>query len=198
IKRLCEIYGHTYADNRTKIWISSIAGGYTSAYVGRGLLMSWLKVIPGMSLATSASAGVVTYALGLLFRRHFNNGGTPDTVDVKAMKTQFKDDLQTAGQHIDGQDESVVSTQTQQDDLTLIEGIGPKTQDLLGESHIQTFKQLAETPVNDLQAMLDAGGSRFKLCHPDTWPEQAQLASDQHWQALDELKLQLKGGRRSS
>lgn len=198
LKGLCEIYGHSYTDNRIKTWLSSIVGGYASAYVGRRLLMNWLKVIPGMSLATSVSAGVVTYALGLLFRRHFNNGGTPGTVDVKVMKAQFKDDLKTAAKQMDSKEEPEVAEQTQPDDLTLVEGIGPKTQDLLSESDITTFKQLAQTPVNELQAMLDAGGSRFKLCHPETWPEQAQLACEQQWQALDDLKQQLKGGRRLS
>lgn len=84
---------------------------------------------------------------------------------------------------------------TQVDDLTLIEGIGPKINALLNQNGIYTFAQLAAMTVERLHAILEAGGPRFRLADPKTWPEQAQLARDGKWDALQALQDRLKGGR---
>jgi predicted flap endonuclease-1-like 5' DNA nuclease len=63
------------------------------------------------------------------------------------------------------------------DDLTRINGVGPKVASLLQESGIQTFAQLARTDVARLQAILDKAGSRYRLIDPTDWPEQARQLS---------------------
>ncbi|MFQ5613063.1 MAG: DUF4332 domain-containing protein [Anaerolineae bacterium] len=80
------------------------------------------------------------------------------------------------------------------DDLTRIEGIGPKISSLLQTAGIATFSQLATTGVDRLQEILDEAGLR--LADPGTWPEQAQLAAAGDWGTLDTLQNELKGGRR--
>ncbi len=80
------------------------------------------------------------------------------------------------------------------DDLKKIEGIGPKTEHILNEHGILTFAQLAETPVETLQAILDE--ANFRLGDPGTWAEQAALAARGEWDALQTLQDSLKGGRR--
>lgn len=60
------------------------------------------------------------------------------------------------------------------DDLTQINGVGPKVASLLQESGIQTFTQLARTDVARLQAILDKAGSRYRIIDPTSWPEQAK------------------------
>lgn len=80
------------------------------------------------------------------------------------------------------------------DDLKLIEGIGPKISSLLNAAGIMTFAQLANTPVADLQAILDKAGLR--LGDPATWPEQAALAAKGDLAGLQTLQDELKGGRR--
>lgn len=82
-----------------------------------------------------------------------------------------------------------------EDDLTRIEGIGPKISALLQAAGIRTFAQLAHTDVSRLQEILDAAGPRFRLADPGTWPEQARLAAEGAWEALQALQDQLKGGR---
>ncbi len=81
------------------------------------------------------------------------------------------------------------------DDLTRIEGIGPKIQELLYMARIHTFGQLAETDASRLKEILDAAGDRFQMHDPKTWPEQAQLAVDGRWDDLEKLQDLLRGGR---
>jgi predicted flap endonuclease-1-like 5' DNA nuclease len=81
------------------------------------------------------------------------------------------------------------------DDLTKIEGIGPKISGILHASGVKTFAQLSETDVKQLQQFLDAAGIR--LADPETWPEQARLAAEEKWDELQALQDSLKGGRRA-
>ena len=81
------------------------------------------------------------------------------------------------------------------DDLTRIEGIGPKIQELIYAARIFTFVALSKTSVERLKEILDGGGERFQMHDPKTWPEQAQLAADGQWEKLDELQDLLRGGR---
>ena len=82
------------------------------------------------------------------------------------------------------------------DDLTRIEGIGPKIAGLLQEAGITTFAQLAATDVEALRQILARAGRRFAMASPEAWPEQAELAAKGAWEALKALQDQLKGGRR--
>lgn len=81
-----------------------------------------------------------------------------------------------------------------QDDLTLIEGIGPKIAGVLRDGGIRTFAALATAEVAQLAALLEAAGPRFKLANPGTWPQQAALAAKGQWHALHELQAQLSAG----
>jgi predicted flap endonuclease-1-like 5' DNA nuclease/gas vesicle protein len=83
------------------------------------------------------------------------------------------------------------------DDLTVVEGIGAKIAELLAQNDIRTFAQLAATSFERLRAILDSGGSRFRTAHPETWAEQASLAHDGKWDALQALQDSLHGGRRA-
>ena len=82
------------------------------------------------------------------------------------------------------------------DDLELIEGIGPKIAGLLKAAGIDTFDALAKAPVDKVQEVLEAGGSKFNLAKPATWAEQAALAASGDWAAFDKLTEELVGGVR--
>ncbi|MBK8945625.1 MAG: 50S ribosomal protein L17 [Ignavibacteriae bacterium] len=81
------------------------------------------------------------------------------------------------------------------DDLTKIEGIGPKISELLVDAGITTFAQLAETEVVKLREILYEAGSKFKSHDPETWPAQSQLAADGKWDELKKLQDELIGGK---
>jgi len=80
------------------------------------------------------------------------------------------------------------------DDLTKIEGIGPKAAQALNEAGITSFAQVAESSAGDLSAILFEAG--LKSLTPDTWMEQAKLAADGDWDAFEKLKAELIGGRK--
>lgn len=86
---------------------------------------------------------------------------------------------------------------TQPDDLTRVEGIGPKIAGLLDAAGISTFAQLASTDAKQLKDILERAGSRYRLADPSTWSEQARLAAAGEWEALVAFQERLKGGRRT-
>lgn len=79
------------------------------------------------------------------------------------------------------------------DDLTLIEGIGPKIASVLNENGIHTFMQLAVANVESLREWVSNAGIDAV---PDTWSEQATLAAAGQMEELKKLQDELKGGRR--
>lgn len=83
------------------------------------------------------------------------------------------------------------------DNLKVIEGIGPKIEQLLQAQGISTYRQLSLTKPEDIVAILYAAGSRFKMHDPTTWPQQAELAADNKWQELETLQKDIKGGQAS-
>lgn len=81
------------------------------------------------------------------------------------------------------------------DNLTVIEGIGPKIAELFNNADIKTWYQLSEASVEKCQEILDAGGPRFTVHKPTTWPQQAKLAFDGKWEELNKWQDELDGGR---
>jgi predicted flap endonuclease-1-like 5' DNA nuclease len=82
------------------------------------------------------------------------------------------------------------------DDLTVIEGIGPKIQMLLNQYEIYTYRQLAESDVTKLKEVLAAAGSQLAMHDPGTWPSQANLAANDQWDTLKSVQGFLKGGKK--
>ena len=90
---------------------------------------------------------------------------------------------------------STKSTQPSPDDLTRIEGIGPKIKQLLNKADIHSFADLATASPASLDQILEAAGTRFNAAVPDSWPTQSKLAADGKWAELDKLQDELSGGR---
>lgn len=83
-------------------------------------------------------------------------------------------------------------------DLEIIEGIGPKIKELLNASGIKSFRDLAYTPVYRIKDILEAAGPHFAMHDPTTWVEQAMLAETGKWEQLETLKAQLIAGRKAN
>jgi predicted flap endonuclease-1-like 5' DNA nuclease len=84
----------------------------------------------------------------------------------------------------------------ERDDLTVVEGIGPKIQMLLNQYGIHTYRQLAEADVTRLKEILAAAGPQLAMHDPGTWPSQANLAANDQWDTLKSVQGFLKGGKK--
>lgn len=82
-----------------------------------------------------------------------------------------------------------------QDDLKMVEGIGPKIEGLLHDAGITTWQQLADAPVEKVQEILDNAGPRYRMHQPTTWANQAQMAANGEWERLEKYQDWLDGGR---
>jgi len=80
------------------------------------------------------------------------------------------------------------------DDLTKIEGIGPKVAKVLDQAGITTFDALAQADPSDVKKVLNNAG--LQMMNPEGWIEQADLAAKGDWNELEQLQGELKGGRR--
>ncbi|MBC2839307.1 hypothetical protein [Robiginitalea sp. SC105] len=81
-------------------------------------------------------------------------------------------------------------------DLTKIEGIGPKIEELLNQKGIKNYNQLSNTTVATLEKIIHDGGNRF-AAHRGmtlTWPAQAKLAELDEWDELAKWQQILKAG----
>lgn len=82
-----------------------------------------------------------------------------------------------------------------EDDLTKIEGIGPKAAEVLHEAGITSFAKLAKSKAEDINEILEKSEGHFNAQDPTSWPEQAQLAAHEKWDELKELQDKLIAGR---
>lgn len=82
------------------------------------------------------------------------------------------------------------------EDLTVVEGIGPKICEIFANAGIVTFKDLASAKVEKLQELLKAAGSRYAMANPSTWPEQANLLANGKFEEFEKLTAELDGGVR--
>lgn len=142
-----------------------------------------------------------------------------DLNNYKRMNSQLRLDLekmrnQQGGKEnrIEGNSESTSSIETNlvfdasyakmifgkkinENDFKVIEGIGPKIEELFKTSGILTWKALSETSVDRCKEILTKAGDRFQFHDPGTWPRQAKLAFEGKWDELKEWQNTLEGGR---
>lgn len=82
------------------------------------------------------------------------------------------------------------------DDLKIVEGVGPKIEQLLFNAGITTYGQLAATSVQQLKDILAEAGSRYVMHDPGTWSAQALLAANGEWENLKAYQDFLNAGKR--
>ncbi|MBL7775098.1 MAG: hypothetical protein JNK89_03800 [Saprospiraceae bacterium] len=96
------------------------------------------------------------------------------------------------------QEPSVIAAVTTgpHDDLKIVEGIGPKIEEVLFQAGITTYGQLAATGVQQIKNILADAGPRFVVHDPGTWPSQALLAANGEWAELKAYQEFLHQGKR--
>lgn len=81
------------------------------------------------------------------------------------------------------------------DDLTVVEGIGPKIAELFHNHDVKTWHGLSECSIEKCQEVLNSGGKRFEIHNPGSWPLQAGMAYKGEWEKLAKWQDEHKGGR---
>ncbi len=80
------------------------------------------------------------------------------------------------------------------DDLTKIEGVGPKAAEALANAGLETFAKVSKAKADKMKEILTEASSR--LAHLDTgsWAKQAKMAADEKWDDLKAWQDSVKGG----
>lgn len=142
-----------------------------------------------------------TWANGLVVEEIYLVGNVIDqepaaAASKKATKvTAPKADKKTADKPAKTTAAKTTAVSSVKDDLTLIEGIGPKIAELLNAAGIVTFADLAKAKPAAIKTTLEAAGKRYQMHDPATWPKQATLARDGKMAELKKLQAELKGGK---
>jgi uncharacterized protein (DUF697 family) len=119
IRQLCRVYGVDFSETQGKAIVTAL----TSSTVARITAGSVAKMIPVVGsllggVTVSAFAGASTYALGEVFKRHFELGGTILDFDPDRLKKLYKakfekgkkvvEDLARQQKTADGKDNTIV------------------------------------------------------------------------------------------
>jgi predicted flap endonuclease-1-like 5' DNA nuclease len=114
------------------------------------------------------------------------DGATADAAPAESASLPATPDIAAAT--------AVLGRSIELDDLKVIEGIGPKIEDLCHGIGIRTWFDLSTIESSLLRTMLDDAGSRFKMHDPTTWPKQAELLANGRWEDFKALTDDLRGG----
>ncbi|UWY27224.1 hypothetical protein [Flavobacterium sp. TR2] len=90
---------------------------------------------------------------------------------------------------------NVLGKKIKENDLKIVEGIGPKIEALFNAAGINTWYDLSQASTEKLQSILDAGGENYAMHNPSTWARQALMAYQGKWQDLKEWQDSLLGGK---
>ncbi len=85
-----------------------------------------------------------------------------------------------------------------EDNLQVIEGIGPKMEEVLKENGVLNWTLLSGKTPEELNAILGKYGDKYRIIDPGTWPEQASLAQQGKWYDLVNLQKRLNNGKTSA
>ena len=152
----------------------------------------WEKKLNGIGVLTyeqisnwdEAEIERVTKEIGFIPGKIARDKWVDQAIELLKMKIVSPDKLKAKKDH-----------PTNSNDLKIIEGIGPKIEQILKNADIQNWEDLADATPKYLENILAEAGDRFKMHDPGTWPTQARLAARGEWNLLREYQDDLKGGR---
>jgi predicted flap endonuclease-1-like 5' DNA nuclease len=84
------------------------------------------------------------------------------------------------------------------DNLQIVEGIGPKIEGLLKDGGVGTWSALAAAAHDRLREILDGAGPRYRIHDPTSWPHQAKLAAAGDWEKLIQYQKFTDAGRETT
>lgn len=130
--------------------------------------------------------------------------------ELKATNTRLQSDLDLCRQSLNSEHsrprrqqvkfdakmaKAVLGRFVKQDDLKVVEGIGPKIEGLFHNYNIKTWKALSQTSVAKCHEVLDAGGEKYRVHDPASWPMQARMCYENKWKELHRWQEEHKHGK---
>src|SRR5204862_2573037 len=91
-------YGKPFAENAGKSAVAALVGSLAPGMLARGTFGIFFKTLPGIgslvgAVALSVLAGGCTYAIGQVFVRHYESGGTLLTFNAKDFQAGFTEEV---------------------------------------------------------------------------------------------------------
>ena len=178
--------------------------------------MNWCILIP---LLVGAICALLGYLLGKLLKGDDDDNAATISLyknriakleaDLEVCKSSKSSGLGVASSFVAGAGAAVITKiafnadaakavfgkKIKEDDLTVVEGIGPKIKELFHTHDVKTWEALSQCSVEKCQEVLNSGGERYKIHKPGTWPKQALLASQGKWKELLDWQDKLDGGK---
>ena len=128
---------------------------------------------------------------------------TPETVETEAppalaKATDVEVDVKATKEAVEEKNEAPKKVEKvkadKADDLTKIEGIGPKAAEALVNAGMESYAKLAKGDAEKIKEILTEASSRMAHLDTTSWPKQAKMASDGKWDELKEWQDSVKGG----
>lgn len=121
------------------------------------------------------------------------------TADAKEQKKEAKKTVakKTDALEKEGEEEKAPKAEkatTTPEDLTKIEGVGPKAAEALVAAEISSFAALAKADAESIKTILTEASPRLAHLDPTSWAKQAQMAADGKWDELKAWQDSVKGG----
>lgn len=168
---------------------------FSQAYFG------WIKfdVSPSAIEALTAEVDAMESLIRFIMIKTVRENTLTSSEPFKLARVSSQDEeeeeevIETAEETTEESTEEVVEETTDADDLTKIEGIGPKIAEVLEANGIKSFEDLSASKVGDLRTIL--ADNDLASHEPKTWSKQATLAKNGKWDKLAELQEELDGGK---
>lgn len=132
-------------------------------------------------------------AEGLEERKSEKNNGK-DQEEAKAAKTAEAPKKEEKAVEEKPAEEKPAKQEAKPEDLTKIEGIGPKAAEALAANGVGTYAELAASDAEKIKEILTEASSTLAHLDPTSWPKQAKMAADGKWDELKEWQDNVKGG----
>jgi len=156
--------------------------------------------------------GLIFGIVGFFLGRSMGRSADLETAfeELKASNNRLQSDLDLCRQSLNNEPshlrqaqvkfdakmaKAVLGRFVKQDDLKVVEGIGPKIEGLFHNFDIKTWKALSQTSVAKCHEVLDAGGEKYRVHDPASWPMQARMCYENKWKELHRWQEEHKHGK---
>lgn len=103
IQKLAAMYGKSFSESPARNTIAGLAGGVVGHSAGVITALSLAKAIPGVGwvlgmVSLPVVVGASTYAIGRVYQRHFEEGGSIYDISVDNAKSYYNEQLEKGKQ----------------------------------------------------------------------------------------------------